>query len=375
MIDATYFDGQTTRRHAVTVVIQKRVVSMRGEGIHRTVRMSQLDISERLAHAPRILRFPEGGFIEANSLDLEKLLTANHYREPWVVRWQNNWHLSLLALVCVLALLIVGYQWGMPWVANRVAEHLPRSMETAIGDHAMISIDEELMQPSKLAAADQARLRDMFSQLKQPRGEKTAYRLEFRDSLIGSNAFALPNGMIVMTDQLVQLAGNDQAILGVLAHELGHLQRRHMLRRLLQALGVGAVLNLWVGDVSSVLAAVPTFLLDQKYSRDFERESDQYAIEMMQANRLPLSPLADLFEKMKDGKRARRTASPAADKSSEMQDEGADEENGPDEENDARGQNQTGRPAQINRTVIDYFSSHPSDDERIARLRAADKLL
>lgn len=368
MIDAIYFDGQTTRRHAVTVVIQKRVVSMRGEGIHRTVRMSQLDISERLAHAPRILRFPDGGFIEANGPDLEKMLTANHYREPWVVRCQNNWHLSLLALVCLLALLIAGYQWGMPWVANRVAEHLPRSMEKAIGDHAMIIIEEKLMQPSKLGTADQARLQGLFAQLKQPRAEKTAYRLEFRDSLIGPNAFALPNGVIVMSDQLVQLAANDQAILGVLAHELGHLQRRHMLRRLLQALGVGAVLNLWVGDVSSVLAAVPTFFLDQKYSRDFERESDQYAIEMMQANSLPLSPLADLFEKMKDGKRAKRTTALAADKNSEMRDEDADED-----DDASPGQNQAGRTYSKNRAVSDYFSSHPSDDERIAQLRAADK--
>src|ERR1019366_6498522 len=99
-----------------------------------------------------------------------------------------------------------------------------------------------------------------------------------------------PNGAIVMTDQLVQMAGNDQAVLGVLGHELGHLQRRHSLRHLLQALGVGVVLNLWIGDVSSALAAMPTFLLDQKYSRDFEREADQYAIDMMHVNNVPLAP-------------------------------------------------------------------------------------
>jgi Zn-dependent protease with chaperone function len=366
MIDANYFDGRTTRRHAVTVVIQKRVVSMRGEGIHRTARMSQLDISERLENAPRILRFPDGGFITAYNPGLEKMLAANRYREPWVVRCQNNWHLSLLALVCLLALLIAGYQWGMPWAANRVAEHLPRSMEKAVGDHALMMIDEELMKPSMLAAADQARLQGLFSQLKQPRAEKTAYRLEFRDSLIGPNAFALPNGVIVMTDQLVQLAGNDQAILGVLAHELGHVQRRHMLRRLLQALGVGAVLNLWVGDVSSVLAAVPTLFLERNYSRDFERESDQYAIEMMQVNNLPLSPLADLFVKMNDGKRAKPTTARAADKNSDRQDDEADDS--------SPAHNQSGRPPSTNRAISDYFSSHPSSDERIARLRAADKL-
>src|SRR5450631_13180 len=102
MIDAIYFDVQTTRRQAVTVIIHKRVVAMRGDGVHRAVRLSQLDISERLQHAPRILRFPDGAFIEVGDARLDKMLRKNRYRDPWVVRWQNNWPLSLLALVGLL---------------------------------------------------------------------------------------------------------------------------------------------------------------------------------------------------------------------------------------------------------------------------------
>lgn len=164
------------------------------------------------------------------------------------------------------------------------------------------------MLPSKLSQEEQARLRNWFAKMKQPHGDKTNYRLEFRSSridpaghpVLGPNALALPNGMIIMTDELVVLAQDDHAVLGVLGHELGHVRYRHSTRRLLQAMGVGVVVNFLIGDVSSVLAGVPSFLLDQKYSRDFERESDQYAIAMMRANRMPLSPMADLFEKMGD---------------------------------------------------------------------------
>lgn len=50
---------------------------------------------------------------------------------------------------------------------------------------------------------------------------------------IGANAFALPDGTLVVTDELVELAGdNDDEVLAVLAHELGHIHERHGLRLL-----------------------------------------------------------------------------------------------------------------------------------------------
>lgn len=337
MIIATYFDGQTTQRRPVALTVHKGVVAMNGDGIRRSIKISRLDISERLEHAPRILRLPGGGCIEIADSRLNSLLAANGYRDPWVVRWQRHWPLSLFALISLLALVITGYQWGLPWAADRIAQHLPASVERKIGDEQLRLLDAGYMQPSRLDPVDRARLQRLFSELKQPHGEATAYRLEFRDGRMGPNAFALPNGVIVVTDQLVTLARSDQAILAVLGHELGHVQRRHSLRRLMQALGVGVLVNLFVGDVSSVLAATPAFLLDQKYSRDFEREADRYAIDMMRANRIPLSPMADLFEKMRGSRAAE----------------------------------QGGRAAQ--KDAPEYFSSHPGDDERIAKLRAADK--
>ena len=97
------------------------------------------------------------------------------------------------------------------------------------------------------------------------------------------------------------------------------------------------------GDIPAVLTALPTLLLDQSYSRDFEREADEYAITMMQANALPLTPMAELFVRMG------RSETPAPPPS------------------DGKGADRTA-PASS-----EFFSSHPSDAERIARLRAADR--
>jgi Zn-dependent protease with chaperone function len=352
MIDAIYYDGISSRRHPVTLVIQKRVLAMRGAGLRRNERLSKMDISERLQHAPRILRFPDGAFIEAGDhRHLDRMLKENRFRDSRVVRWQNNWPLSLLALVSLLVSLLSIYQWGVPAVADKIAGQLPHSFGKKIGDQGFAVMEERLLAPSALPMPYQQNLRARFAAMAQPRGEKTPYRLEFRSGKMGANAFALPNGVIVVTDAMVKLAGNDEALLGVLSHELGHVQRRHSARKLLQSAGVGIVLNLWVGDVSTALAAVPAILANLKHSRDFEREADKYAIDMMLANGLPLEPMAVLFETMSKG----------------LAEEEDDSEEGGDEEPsevEGEAEEDSGPPP-------DYLSSHPSDAERIATLRAA----
>lgn len=157
MIDAIYFDGQSTRRQPVTVVMLKRVVAMRGEGVKQSHRLSRLRVSERLDHAPRILYLPDGGRIHISDPQLDKLLAANGYREPRVVRWQRNWLLSLMALASVLTLLLSAYQWGLPWAADKAALHLPASLEQKIGDGQLALIDGRFMAPSELDPVDQAR--------------------------------------------------------------------------------------------------------------------------------------------------------------------------------------------------------------------------
>jgi Zn-dependent protease with chaperone function len=353
MIDAIYFDGLSTRRNPVTLIIHKRVIVMRGEGIRRNARLSQVNISERLEHAPRILRFADGATVEIADRRFEKMLRANRYRESTVVKWQQNWPFSLLALITLVVVLIGAYQWGLPWAADEIAQHLPPSLEQKLGDESLVQLDKHLMQPSNLSVEAQARLKNSFARMKQPHGDKTHYRLEFRSSkigrdgraLLGPNALALPNGVIVMTDELVTLAGDDHAVLGVLSHELGHVRHHHSTRRLLQGMGVGVVINFLIGDVSSALATIPTFLLDQSYSRDFERESDQYAIDMMRKNGLPLSPMAELFAMMGD-ERERR--------------------------DDRVKPRRSTKSKKTRAASMDYLSSHPSDEERIATLRAAD---
>jgi Tfp pilus assembly protein PilF len=140
------------------------------------------------------------------------------------------------------------------------------------------------------------------------------YRLEFRASpVIGANAFALPSGIIVMTDELVKLSRDDREVLAVLAHELGHLHHRHIMRGLLESSATALVIAGVTGDIASttsLAAAAPTLLLRAKYSRDMEREADRYAVEMMKQAGLEPRYFGTLLARMERKSGGRRRGIP-----------------------------------------------------------------
>jgi Zn-dependent protease with chaperone function len=206
---------------------------------------------------------------------------------------------ALAALVAAVAILAAALRWGVPAAADFVVARLPVSLEATLGTQTLAAMDKTLLAPSRLAPARQQSLRRALAQhcagsnAESEQSKQSAattacppYTLHFRDGKrVGANAFALPGGGLVLTDQLVKLARHDDEILGVLAHELGHVQRRHGVRLALQSLGAGVVLIAITGDLGSLsdaAAGLPAVLLRAGYSRDMEREADAYALARMQ---------------------------------------------------------------------------------------------
>jgi predicted Zn-dependent protease len=145
-------------------------------------------------------------------------------------------------------------------------------------------------------------LRARFAAMTEPLADGHTFRLEFRRSgRIGPNAFALPSGIIVVTDELVMLAEHENEIVAVLAHEIGHVRHRHGLRTLLQNSAVALLIASVTGDLASVTAlsaALPTLLVEAKYSRAFETEADRFALEYLREHRIPPAHFADMLSRL-----------------------------------------------------------------------------
>lgn len=298
-IPASYFDGKTSRVHRVSLSVNDGIASISGDA-QRASPISELRVSERTRNGFRKVTFPDDAYLEINNApEFDDLLAATGYRDSAVVRMQQSWRNALIGLVATIAILVLGYLYALPIAADIVAKALPESVERSISKGTLEFLDKRILAPSQLPVAKRDAITKKFQMMVPPKEGAPSYEIIFRKSNIGPNAFALPSGQIIMTDDLVKLMSNDEQVIGVLAHELGHLHERHLMRRIVQSSAIGAVITVIFGDVSSIIATVPTVMLDMKYSRDAEREADDYAIAMMKANGIPLSQLSDSFERMK----------------------------------------------------------------------------
>ncbi|MCC6730680.1 MAG: M48 family metalloprotease [Chthonomonadales bacterium] len=90
------------------------------------------------------------------------------------------------------------------------------------------------------------------------------------------NAVSLPGGPIYVFKGLLDLAGTDEdALAGVIAHELGHIDARHAAKQMSQQMAANLGIQLLLkGRTVQDVASLASDLLGLSYSRDDEYEAD-----------------------------------------------------------------------------------------------------
>jgi len=283
-----FYDGVSSRAHQVTIRIVGNTVCINGNNISRTIPISKVSVSEPFDGAHRILRFQDGATCEVpDSNALSGMLKRAGHGDSLVVRLQQRWRWVAISFALLIIVLFAIYRMGLPWAAEKLAFRLPDKALGLISQQTLSSIDGKWLLPSTLPPERQKQLRERFAHMAFPSGKHVVANIQFRSSaMFGANAFALPDGTIVFLDKLVELAENDDQIVAVFAHEAGHVVYRHGVRQIIQSSVVALVLAAYVGDVSTLAGALTGWLLEAKYSRDFERDADRFAGVVLQRNNM-----------------------------------------------------------------------------------------
>ncbi|MDI3324613.1 M48 family metallopeptidase [Pontibacterium granulatum] len=336
-LEAYFYDGQTSRRTQCVLEIDTAGRFVLPKGLSWS--WQQVEVSARIGDTARFLDLPDGSRLESGQNDLIDQLCTLYHPQP---RSQGMLHIleSRLRYVAVAVVITILAIWwfiadGVPALSNQVAQRLPAEITQELGAETLTFFEKaRIFGPSQLSDEQQATIRTRFQTLvaEQPSGFK--YKLHFRDAghTIGANALALPSGDILITDQLIELAEHPDAILGVLAHEVGHVEHRHSLRMILQSSTYPLIVTAVTGDTSlatTVLAALPTMMIEAHYSRDFEEEADLFAKAYMTRHGIDSTHLGRLLAAM---------------------------------ESAANGNGQAG-----------WLSSHPATDERVKLLEQAQE--
>ncbi|MFC5847635.1 M48 family metallopeptidase [Deinococcus petrolearius] len=325
-----YFDGRSSRAWPATLEIgpgqpgAQAVLTVGGAeadaGGPRRWPVSALRAEPALPGIRRVVRLPGGGRFETGDDAGVRALEARTCQNRVlgrVRRLEGGWG-PTLGTTAALGLFVWAFLTsGLPALARVTAAATPLAvLETFDRESVRLLDSDDFLAPSRLSAARQAELGRGFARVGAWAGGGYRYRLLLRDGdppgapfALGANAFALPGGTVVMTDQLVALAGSDRELMGVLAHETGHVTGRHALASVYQGLGLALLGTAVTGDLvgaGTFAAAAPSALLRGGYSRRAETGADEHAGAYLLRAYGTTRPLRDLLARLETGDLDRR---------------------------------------------------------------------
>lgn len=299
-----------------------------------------IDISPRIGNTPRYLHLPDDGVFETTDNDgVDRFNTlAGTSSSRWIHALENHLGLILVASVMTIAVIYGSFVYGVPWASQAIANALPSSVAEEVGNSTMRSMDEIWFSPTTLTEERQQALQEHFQPLLKPVGGQDLEVIFRSSDAIGANAMALPNGTLIFTDDLVNLAEDDDELTAILAHEIGHVAHRHGMKGVVQSSLTTWLIVMMTGDVSAfadTTVALPAILMSLAYSRELEREADTYALETLKANDIPPEHFATIMRRLME-------AHGEPEETSETEDQGWQQ-------------------------ISDMLSSHPVTSERIER--------
>ena len=208
--------------------------------------------------------------------------------------------LAGLAIVSLIAVVI----FGIPAVATRITPLVPLSWEAKLGELIEPQVAEIFkMKPLNSFVCStpegDAAIAKMAKVIRGGAGLPFEPRIKvIRHKM--KNAFALPGGTIYLMQGLIKASNSADAVAGVLAHEMGHVKSRDSIRKIAESSSRSFVLSLLLGDVtgSTVVIFAGEALLGAAYSRDIERNADNFAIERLKEAQVSPIPMTKLFETM-----------------------------------------------------------------------------
>ena len=110
------------------------------------------------------------------------------------------------------------------------------------------------------------------------------------------NAFTVPGGNILISTGLIGFCDSPEELAAVIAHEMGHVEERHVVSRLLKELGIEILTS---GD-QYVIGEVTGLLTSTSFDRKQEEEADLFAAKLLESSSIEPRTLATFFRKLEE---------------------------------------------------------------------------
>jgi beta-barrel assembly-enhancing protease len=293
---ARYYDGLSARSHPAEVAWEADHLLIR-HGDDRT-RWPAVDLSVQIeAGEARVssrrdpdarLILPEAEWEIVAGDRLEGWRHARRRRELWLVG----------GLTAIAAGVVLFVTVGVPALSGPVARATPPGMEVRMGQNFDAQV--KAVFPTCEGDAGQAVLAALGDRIAARADSPFDIRVRAVEAPM-INAFALPGGPVLVTDDLIREVDGPDELAAVIAHEIAHVEQRHVMQAVWRDLGIGMLLDLVVGGGTGagqqavILAGQASSL---SYDRAAEREADARGQALLHAEGLSSRGMGSFFERL-----------------------------------------------------------------------------
>ncbi|MGD8111886.1 M48 family metallopeptidase [Vibrio sp. TRT 17S01] len=299
-VQGTAFPPRSSIRYEAELdVSQSNCLSLHVNGDIFSCQQQDVEISVPVGNLPIRFIFPSGWMFVAERTDEVSQWLKRNSKSGRADKLESSIIAWFIGLVVSISVLLGGYYYALPWGSEKVAKLIPSSISVSLGNKVLEAFESRWL-PSELPEKQQEVIRQRVSQHLQQL-EALPYTIEilFRSSDMGANAFALPGGKVVLLDELIELAENDQQLDSIILHELGHVYHRHMMEKLVHSSLISVGVVMLFGESSGIvdnLVSIGVFIISNGHSRMAESEADEYAKQAMIQLYGSSEPMAEMFE-------------------------------------------------------------------------------
>lgn len=298
MIHSTgkYFDGKQSQPHQVEIVFDEYadVLQIRNSEVSNDWLVREINYEKIGSMLEIRIKERADEFLSVNDSEFNELFIRYLHSKKDVGIYKKLLNLSyrkhLFIFGGLLILLVAGYFLLVPWIAEKSVALVPHSFDVQIAKLALTNFGFETD------------------------STKTALLNEFADNLVLNNqddlnfkvvdsnivnAYALPDGTVIVFSGLLDKLEHYEQLSGLLAHEVSHINNRHSMKMLFRNLSGYIFVSALFSDINGIMAVIAENahnLNNLTYSRKFEKEADEAGTLLLIKNGINPEGVVSLFE-------------------------------------------------------------------------------
>jgi Zn-dependent protease with chaperone function len=253
---------------------------------------NSLQLQKQSTDGVTILKITDATFAAA----IQKFRKENNHINWYEKLLASGFKMHLVLALVIFALIGLTYMYAIPWVGEKSVVLIPESFDdtmsgTFISDNLLFSD----------VGSDKSKVLNAFAKELQLNNKKNLKFIFVEEDIV--NAFALPDGTIVVYSGIVDKMKNYDELVALLGHEAAHVNHRHSMKMLCRNLSGYLFISAILGDANGIMATIGdnvNSFQSLSFSREFEQEADREGFAIVIKNKVDPNGMLNLFKRLQD---------------------------------------------------------------------------